>query len=362
MKIVASDCWVERFTLKESYSIAYEDNISHCDNVFLTLHTDDGYIGWGMAAPDEIVTGENAENVLESYASQIEECMRGENPFYYSRLYEELREALPGQSSALAMVEIALYDIMAQKAEVPLYMFLGGFRPRIITSVTVGIMEDHLVLERIEKLIQQGIRSIKIKGGRDVERDIRIVETARKKIGRHIALTFDANQGYSLIEAAHFIRNIKHADLELIEQPTSPELTYQWHLLRQEGNIPIMADESLKKLADSFTLTTRQSVDFLNIKLMKVGGITPALQINNSARSANVRCMMGCMDESSLGIAAGLHVALARPNISHADLDSWLDVENDPFAGLVILQDGYLTPTNLPGLGLPKELQSKMRG
>ncbi len=95
---------------------------------------------------------------------------------------------------------------------------------------------------------------------------------------------------------------------------------------------------------------------------MKVGGITPALQINNSARSANVRCMMGCMDESSLGVAAGLHVALARPNISHADLDSWLDIEDDPFTGMVILHDGYLTPTNLPGLGIPKEKQLKMRG
>jgi L-alanine-DL-glutamate epimerase-like enolase superfamily enzyme len=95
MKIVASDCWIERFTLKESYSIAYEDNISHCDNVFLTLHTDDGFTGWGMAAPDEIVTGENAETVLKAYSSHIEECMLGENPFYYSRLYEELREALP---------------------------------------------------------------------------------------------------------------------------------------------------------------------------------------------------------------------------------------------------------------------------
>ncbi len=54
MKIVASDCWVEHFTLKESYSIAYEDDISHCDNIFLTLDTDDGYIGWGMAAPDDV--------------------------------------------------------------------------------------------------------------------------------------------------------------------------------------------------------------------------------------------------------------------------------------------------------------------
>jgi L-alanine-DL-glutamate epimerase-like enolase superfamily enzyme len=361
MKIVAADCWVENFALKESYSIAYEENISRCDNVFLNLETDDGFIGWGMAAPDEVVTGESADSVLKAYSGQIEDCLKGENPFYFSRLYEELREALPGQSSALAMVEIALFDIMSQKAEVPLYMFLGGFRQRIITSVTIGIMKDDRVMERVDALLSQGIRSIKLKGGKDVERDIRIVEQVRKRIGKNISLTFDANQGYSLIEAAHFIRNIKQIDLELIEQPTSPELTNQWHLLRQEGNIPIMADESLKKLADSFTLTSRQSVDFLNIKLMKVGGITPALQINNSARSANVRCMMGCMDECSLGVAAGLHVALARPNISHADLDSWLDIEHDPFAGLVILQDGYLTPTNLPGLGIPKEKQSALR-
>ena len=355
MRIVSSECWVETFKLKESYSIAYEQNISECSNVFLTLKTESGYTGWGMAAPDKIVTGEDAASVLRAYQGHIEACMKGENPFYYSRLYEELREALPGQSSALAMVEIALYDIMAQKAGVPLYMFLGGYKNRIITSVTIGIKDDKAVLEQTGQLLDNGIRSVKLKGGLDVERDIRIVGLVRKKIGKHITLTFDANQGYSLIEAAHFIRHTRQADLELIEQPTSPELTFQWHLLRQEGNIPIMADESLKKLSDSFSLTSRQAVDFLNIKLMKVGGITPALQINSSARSAAVRCMMGCMDESSLGIAAGLHVALARPNISHADLDSWLDIEGDPLEGLVRLEDGYLIPKDLPGLGVQKK-------
>jgi L-alanine-DL-glutamate epimerase-like enolase superfamily enzyme len=217
-------------------------------------------------------------------------------------------------------------------------------------------MDDECALERAKKLMSMGIRAIKIKGGKDVERDIQLIVMMRELIGNNIALTFDANQGYSLIESAHFIRNTKKANLELIEQPTSPELTSQWHLLRAEGNIPIMADESLKKLADSFSLTSRQAVDFLNVKLMKVGGITPALQINSSARSAAVRCMMGCMDESSLGIAAGLHVALARPNFSHADLDSWMDmdIDDDPFAGLVILDDGYLYPLQEPGLGIKK--------
>ncbi|MEP6793135.1 MAG: dipeptide epimerase [Saprospiraceae bacterium] len=354
MKITASHCWVQHFILKEGYSIAYEDNIDACDNVFLTLETDEGLIGSGMAAPDMMITGEDAASVLETYNSHIEAVMKGEDPFYYSRLYEELREAIPGQSSALAMVEIALYDLMAQRAGVPLYKFLGGYKEKILTSVTIGIMDERPALKRAKELLKMGIKSIKIKGGKDVERDIRLIGLMRDLIGDNIALTFDANQGFSLIESAHFIRNTKSANLELIEQPTSPELTSQWHLLRQEGNVPIMADESLKKLSDSFSLTSRQAVDFLNVKLMKVGGITPALQINSSARSADVRCMMGCMDESSLGIAAGLHVALARPNFSHADLDSWLDMEDDPFAGLVILNDGYLYPRQTPGLGVMK--------
>lgn len=355
MRIISSECWVESFKLKDTYTHATGQATTEYANVFLTLETESGMTGWGMAAPDKIVTGEDAASVLKAYHGHIESCMKGENPFYYSRLYEELLEALPGQSSALAMVEIALYDLMAQKAGVPLYMFLGGYKKRIITSVTIGLMSDEAALDRIDAHLQNGIRSFKLKGGLDVERDIRLIGKVRKRIGKSISLNLDANQGYSLIEAAHFIRNTRQAELELIEQPTSPELTFQWHLLRQEGNVPIMADESLKKLADSFTLTSRNAVDFLNIKLMKVGGITPALQINSSARSASVRCMMGCMDESSLGIAAGLHVALARPNISHADLDSWMDIENDPFAGLVILDDGYLKPQQIPGLGITRK-------
>lgn len=356
MKITSSNCWVETLQFREGYSSASEGNRLSCDNVFLTLETDDGYQGWGMAAPDAVVTGEDSKTVLKAYNDHIRDCMQGEDPFFYSRLYEELRDHIPGQASALAMSEMALYDLVAQKAGVPLYQLLGGYRQKTVTSVTIGIVKDTEVLLRAEKLILQGIKAIKVKGGLDVERDIRIVELLRRKVGKNIAITFDANQGYSLIEAAHFIRNTRNVALEMIEQPTSPDLTFQWHLLRQEGNVPIMADESLKKLSDSFTLTSRQAVDFLNIKLMKVGGITPALQINSSARSANVRCMIGGMDECSLGVSAGLHVALARPNISHTDLDSWLDLENDPFAGLVRLEDGYLKPNDLPGLGVLKRI------
>ena len=79
------------------------------------------------------------------------------------------------------MVEMALYDLVAQKAGVPLYQLLGGFRDKIVTSVTIGIMPETEVLERAGKLMNQGIKAIKIKGGMDVERDIHIVSMVRKK-------------------------------------------------------------------------------------------------------------------------------------------------------------------------------------
>lgn len=351
MKITHIEAWSVTMPLSEPYTIAYE-TVTSTTNVFLSLHTSKHIVGYGCAAPDKAVTAETAGTALTAVHSIAIPQLRGKDPLRLIKRMESLKESLKAYPSVLAAIDMALYDILGKTAGLPLWKILGGYRDRIKTSVTIGILPLEESLQLVKERVAQGFTCLKIKGGLNVHDDIEKVLKIRETVGRAIELRFDANQGYSVEESVQLVTETKSASLELLEQPTpkgKPDLLGR---VTSEVSIPVMADESLMNLRDAFRLARRELVDMVNIKLMKVGGIAEALQVNAVARAAGLEVMVGCFDESSLAIAAGLHFALARPNVVYADLDGHLGLLDDPASGAVILKKGVLFPTASPGLGV----------
>ena len=350
MKITKIEAWQVSMRLLEPYTIAYE-SVDSATNVFLRIETNRGTAGYGCAAPDETVTGETPDGVLTTLMEEVGPSIKGSDPLRPAMLLERLRPAMQSHPAAMASVDMALCDILGKRSNLPLWRLLGGFRDHIKTSVTIGIMPEKETTERAKQLVAVGFKSLKLKGGIDVDSDIGRVLKVREIIGDKIELRFDANQGFTVADSLKFVKQTRRARLELIEQPTPRDQLDMLGRVTRGVSIPVMADESLMTLRDGFRIARRGLADMINVKLMKVGGIWEALQINSVARSAGLEVMVGCMDEAALSIAGALHFALARPNVLYADLDGHLGLIGDPSADAVILRNGTLYPTNKPGLG-----------
>jgi L-Ala-D/L-Glu epimerase len=350
MRITGVEAWLVTMRLARPYTASY-DTVEDTQNVFLRILTSRRYVGYGCAVPDEHATGETTHAMLETIRTIVEPVVKGEDPLRPALLLDRLRPVLEEEPSIRAAVDMALLDIVGKRCDLPLWKLLGGYRDRMMTSVTVGILPENETVAQAREWVGRGFKVLKLKGGIDVGSDVARVLKVREAVGSDVALRFDANEGFTVEQALWFIEQTAPAQLELLEQPTHKALLDLLGQVTRRGSIPVMADESLATLRDAFRLASDDLVDMLNVKLMTVGGIGEAQQINAVAKSARLEVMVGCLDESALGIAAGLHFALADRNVAFADLDGHLDLKGDPADGAVELRDGVLFPKDAPGLG-----------
>lgn len=356
MRITAVNAIPVELKLKEPFAIANE-TVDVGINVFIKIQTDTGIIGWGCATPDS-VTSETEDSAMNAFNSFFKNFLPGKDPTRINLLNDMIEEQLKGNQSLKAGVNIALYDILGKKAETPIYRLLGGYRDKIETSVTIGLNPVDVMVKKAKDFVSQGFTCLKVKCGMDSNHDIEAVLAIRDAVGPKIKIRLDANEGYTVEQTLDVILTLENlgADIELMEQPTPAKFLYSLKEVTAQCPVPIMADETVLTLRDSLRSVKMELADMINIKLMKIGGITNTIKANIYAEIAEIPVMIGCMNESMAAMAAGVHFACAFKNVRYADLDSALDFQHDIVKGGATYKDGFVIPSEKPGLGIEVDL------
>lgn len=336
----------DRYTIhpKVAFAIARSSTTSY-DRVRVRLVDHVGLEGWGEAAPNAFYR-ETADSVLAALPRLeriVERSRTVESLKDIDVLEEWLRTDVPGDASARAAVSAAAHDLLGKKKGVPVWK-LYGLDPMLAppSSYTIAISTDEReVLRRVEEALRYPI--LKVKLGSD--RDEWIVRTVRRGAPNKI-LRADANAAWDVERAITMTRFLADYHFELIEQPLAPGDVAGFRRLRKESPIPVIADESCLTTSDLPRLNG--AVHGINIKLSKCGGLAEAHRMALEARRREMRVMLGCMIESSLGITAAAHLA---PVVDYADLDGAALLKDDPFIGASI-EDGFIKLPAEPGLGV----------
>jgi L-alanine-DL-glutamate epimerase-like enolase superfamily enzyme len=327
----------KRFPLRIS-----RGEIAGGENLFLSL-SDGTHTGWGEMAPG---ASEGADSAAGGQAMLEAFCAGGLQGSIHD-IWADARAASVAPC-ALAALDMALWDLLAKQAGLPLYRLLGLSRRAVVSSLTVGINPPEVVRERVPLLLAQGARALKIKLGTPdgIEADKAMFAAVRESAeGSGAALRVDANGGWSLSDARHMMGWLAERGVEYVEQPLVKGAEDQLPDLFRDRALPIFVDESCRMSTDIPGFA--DCVDGVNLKLMKCGGITEALRIVATARAHGLKTMIGCMGESALSIAAGASLGAL---FDYIDLDSHLNLDPDPATGAVFA-DGVTLPMDRPGHG-----------
>lgn len=353
MKITDVKVEVIHIPMKKPFRIAFAVQ-DHSVNVLVKVMTDEGIYGIGEAAPFEPVTGENSATVLE-VLKLFKQGLIGMDPMNIEGIHLMMDRLISGNTSAKAAIDIALYDLKGKVMNQPLYKVLGGYRGQIVTDMTIGIDKPELMAQEAKERVERdGFRILKVKAGINPADDIRALTLIREAVGPDIRLRVDANQGYTVNDAVRVLNEFEKIGVDAVEQCLPWWDMDGSKILRQKVNMQIMLDESIHSPVDAAKACKMDAADILNIKLMKCGGLYPAEKINAIAEANHVNCMVGCMLETKVAIAAGVSLVAAKSNITEADCDSFMYAV-DPEMGMpggFTIEGGVYTLSQKPGLGL----------
>jgi L-alanine-DL-glutamate epimerase-like enolase superfamily enzyme len=334
----------------EPFTIA-TGTMHFAQNLLVRIHTDIGLIGVGECSAFPMIAAETQATCYEM-AKDFATLWKHKDPLQIESRMQELDLFTAGNYTAKSAFDMALYDIAAQHAGMPLYQFLGGQNKLIETDLTIGIDTPENMAATAIEFQKKGVNIIKVKLGKKVSEDIQRIKEIRAAIGDDIKIRIDANQGWSFDEAVIALTSLGNYQIEFCEQPMRKWNDEFLPQLMAISPIPIMADESVFTHHDAERLIRHKACTYINIKFAKSGGILEATKINQIAAANDIACMLGGMLESRVALTAGMHFACANENILFFDLDTCLIGHKiDPVIGGISYKGMELTLSETPGIG-----------
>jgi L-Ala-D/L-Glu epimerase len=352
-------CRLHRFPLTKAVPLAISRGTTAAVEHLRVEIEHDGITGLGETGG--LDTGHRSYDT-DAIAAELEALLPRLEPLAPEPL-QALEPVLEGLSPpARCGLDLALHDWWGKRLGQPLHR-LWSLDPGVCvaTSVTLGLGEPAAVLARLERWwLQLPATRIKLKLGSPagINHDLALLEAVaaaleqrRQSTGGPCELQVDANGGWDLDMAKAMLEPLDQAGVVLLEQPLAPQAdpaadTAGFAALHPGCPLPLVADESCWDLADLLRLAPH--VDGINIKLLKSGGLGEALLMARAARRLGLGVMLGCYSDGSLlnGAAAQL-----LPLVRWPDLDSHLNLVDDPFVGLERCGDGLVPPLG-PGIGV----------
>lgn len=333
--------------------------VDSVNDLIVRITGEDGTAGYGEAPPTAVITGDTKESIEAAIRGYIAPAILGMELDDLPAVMEKMEKSIAKNTSAKAAVDIALYDLYGKYRKMPLFRLLGESDPSAVktkleTDLTISVNETEEMVRDSIRAAEEGFGILKVKVGKGGEKDVERIRAIREAVGRKVKIRVDANQGWTREEAVRTICAMEDAgaEIELVEQPVSYHDFKGMKYVTEHVSTPILADESVFSYEDALRVMEEHAADYLNIKLMKTGGIHEALRICEAAEKYQVKCMIGCMLESKVSVSAGAHLAAAKGCITMADLDGPSLCKTDPYLGGPVFSGPEIRMPESFGIGI----------
>lgn len=295
--------------------------------LLVELRTDEGVTGWGEGTALAQWGGDygryygetpgTIRQVLEHIYAPV---LLGSDPRNLQGVLERMDGGIRGHHYARTTIEGALLDLNARAAGLPVHQLLGGRRrDRIAIAHSIGLMPVEKALDELDQVLEEGIRTIKLKVGEDAKRDVETVHRVRERCGEDIDIQVDANGGWrNTPTALRMIEAIQEAQLRFVEQPVAGIV--EMEQLARFARVPLMADETAWTARDVVDLSRRGAATLASIYTSKAGGLLNAMRMDAVAEACGIGTNVNGSGESGIGNLGNVHLAAAMGSMAEANV------------------------------------------